>query len=132
MLCRAGCTPVLNEDQGAGEIDGYVVFSRVYDPVSASFEKFGRSPVRMNRSVSFGSWPSKPTTISRLTSARGGFWLRAIRHSVRKTHANIEAIAIKIVVNTTRNDERTANPAPGPMYASARAGRMTMSSIAPM
>src|SRR5262245_51225835 len=123
MLCRAGCTPVLNDDQATGEIDGYVVFNRRYAPVFASREKFGRMPSFMNWSVSLGSWPSSPTKISRLMDDRGAVRPRARRHSARNGHARIDAMAMTIVVKMTRNDPRTAKPAPGPMYASARAGR---------
>src|SRR5262249_60223300 len=69
-----------------------------------------------------------PTTISRLIAARGGRRPVIARNRARNGQTRIDAIAIRIVVKTTRNDESTAKPAPGPMYASARAGASTRAS----
>ena len=79
----------------------------------------------MNRSVSIGSWPSRPTTISRVIDARGGFTPVIARQSILKGQMSSDAIAIRIVVKRTRNEESSAKPAPGPMYASAGAALRT-------
>src|SRR5438477_10429939 len=60
--------------------------------------------------------------ISRRIAARGGRYPVRSRHSDRNGHMRMDAIASTMVVNTTRNDERTANPAPGPIYAWAGRG----------
>ena len=69
----------------------------------------------MNCSVSFGSWPSKPTMMSLLIRGFACVFLRRKRHTIRKGQMRSDAIAIRIVVNTTRNDDSSAKPAPGPM-----------------
>ncbi len=68
--------------------------------------------------------------MSRVIDERGGFCFRRMRHSVRNGHSRIDAMAMTIVVKTTRNDDSTANPAPGPMYASAWPGTTRTISVA--
>ena len=68
--------------------------------------------------------------MSRLIAARGGFCPVTSRHSARNGQIRIDAIAMRIVVKTTRNYESTAKPAPGPMYASARAGTTSRAAAA--
>jgi hypothetical protein len=52
-------------------------------------------------------------------SARGALRRVITRHSVRNGHTRSDAMTIRIVVKTTRKEESSAKPAPGPMYASA-------------
>ena len=75
----------------------------------------------MNWSVSFGSWPSRPTTISRAIVALGGAGIMMKRHNARKGHAKSESTTTMTVVKSTKADDMRAKPAPGPMYAEAGA-----------
>jgi hypothetical protein len=52
---------------------------------------------------------------SRLIDAAGLRRPVASRHSARTGHATIAAIARTMVTSMTRNDDSSANPAPGPM-----------------
>ena len=123
MLCRAGCVPVLNDDQATGETDGKVVLQ---PPVAAGFRQLRevrQQPLAHEPSVSFGSWPSSPTTISRLIDARRPLLAAQSRaRAARNGQISSEAMATTIVVKRTRNEDSSAKPAPGPMYASAGAG----------
>ena len=69
----------------------------------------------MKRSVSAGSCPSNPITTSRPIADGGGPLPRSSRHSARNGHASTDATTTSRVTKTTRNDDITANPAPGPM-----------------
>ena len=51
---------------------------------------------------------------SRLMLARGGVPPRRRRHSMRNGQNSRDAIAATVVVKSTRNDESSAKPAPGP------------------
>ena len=115
MLCFAGCVPVANEDQATGETDGNVVARRAYVPSAARRAKLGSIPSAMKRSVSFGSWPSKPTMTTRRASGVPSRRRRSSRSTARNGQSSSERRAATKVTNATRNDDRSANPAPGPM-----------------
>jgi hypothetical protein len=75
----------------------------------------GRRPFFMNFSVSFGSCPSKPTMITRRIQGFARERWRKRRQAMRNGQMRRERRAMMMVVKTTRNDDRSANPAPGPM-----------------
>ena len=76
----------------------------------------------MKRSVSFGSWPSKPTTISRRIFGFGRWALRRKRTAALNGHNRSENNAISPVTKKTKKDVTNTNPAPGPTYAASGAG----------
>ena len=81
----------------------------------------------MNRSVSVGSWPSRPT-IDEPPDA--GARRRAAAQRAATACGTARTAATRspraIVVKSTRNDESSAKPAPGPTYASADSGAPRM------
>ena len=81
---------------------------------SASFAKFGSLPSAINRSVSPGSCPSRPTMTTRRILACGRF-LRSRRQSRRNGQNSRRRQTTTIVVKRTRKEESRAKPAPGPM-----------------
>ncbi len=119
MLCLAGWTPVANDDHATGDTDGNVVASGAQVPVAARRAKLGSLPAAISRSVSLGSCPSKPTMTRRRTHGRACRRRRTTRRSARNGHSTSETMAARKVTKATRNEESSANPAPGPMYASA-------------
>ena len=97
------------------EVVQLALFNTLFYTTVASALKFGSSPSFMNWSVSFGSWPSSPTTINRLIEALGFFGSMISRHSARNGQARTVAKTASTVVTSTNAEDMSAKPAPGPM-----------------
>ena len=69
----------------------------------------------MNRSVSSGSCPSRPSTITRLTPPATGARPPEIHRTARrKGHVASVSTPSTIVQSRMNSEETKANPAPGP------------------
>ena len=68
MLWREASTPVENDDQATGDMEGYEVCSGEKPPSAAKAFMLGMRPSSMKRWASCGSMPSKPMMTRRLVS----------------------------------------------------------------
>ena len=115
MRCLPGLQPVWNDAQATGDSAGSVVRSRRKAPSARSRAKCGRTPSSISRSVSSGSCPSRPSTITRPT--RPAVRTRPPRsHWTARRRGQVASVTSPrtIVQIRTNSDETNAKPAPGP------------------